>query len=125
MTNLPPSPSELEYQEYYKEQSKKPYLNEEEFAELQRKGDELLQGSNLDIDTLLQSKIVFALIVSIVAFLSSKYLLSELRVWSGAVTTFICLVSLFWFVSTFELIVYMGFCVIGAFVGQKFNTYEP
>ena len=59
----PQSPSELEYQQYYEEQSKKPYLSEEELAKLQSKADELLQAFPDDVPALLQLKAVFALIV--------------------------------------------------------------
>lgn len=40
----PPSKAQIEYREYYKEQAAKEYLTEDEYNELKRRGELMLQG---------------------------------------------------------------------------------
>ena len=122
ITNPPPSNEVLEYQKYYKQQSSKPSLSEEEFAELSRRADEMIKNDNTDINSLLLFKFLFALLLALSAFIITKYLLNVPRKWSGTLTVIACVISIAWFVSSFELAIYIVFCAVGAFLAQKFKN---
>jgi hypothetical protein len=122
ITNPPPTQEVLDYQKYYKEQSVKPYLSEQEFEELTKRADEMINNKNTNVSSLLLLKFLFALLLALSAFVVSKYLLSSLNKWSGAFTILVCFLSIVWFASSFELVVYMVFCAFGALLAQKFNN---
>lgn len=121
ITNPSPTHEALDYQNYYEEKFSKPYLSEQEFEELTQREDEMVKNANINITLFLFLKFIFAILLSFGAFFVSRYLLISLNKWSGALTNLACLLSMVWFVSIFELVIYMVFCAFGALLAQKFN----
>ena len=123
LTNPPASQHDLEYQEYYKQATNNAPLSQKEFNELEVKEWEYMDNLMTPEQTkyLLNAKLSFALAFLIVAFINFKYLLKGTKFIHVAYSNLIYLVALFWFVSTFELIIYMACCIIGTLVAKKYN----
>lgn len=123
LTNLPPSQQQLEYQSNYEEQSRKGSLTQREFEELKEKEAQLFNTplEQSQLNHLLIFKAIFAIIFLIMSLLSYKFILKGTTIKQVFYICCICIAAIIWFVSAFELGVYVVFCAIGALLGYLYG----
>ena len=123
ITNPPPSQETVEYQQDYDAQASKGSLTQSEFEALKNKENEFVNSLSNEnqLDYIFSAKLSFALLLLFSAFAACKYIFNKATIVQVGFTCAVCIASLLLFTSTFELIVYMSFCVTGALIGKKYN----
>lgn len=124
ITNPPPSQETVEYQQYYDAQASKGSLTQSEFEALKNNENEFINSLSNEnqLDYLIGAKLSFALLLLFSAFAACKYIFSQATIVQVGFTCAACIASLVLFTSTFELIVYMSFCVTGALIGKNITN---